>query len=65
MRDLVAWARKNKRPLSIRLVKGAYNEPASIAYPKKQDVDASFLALAVELIERAALEESFKPRKAG
>ncbi len=43
---------------AIRLVKGAYNEPASIAYPKKQDVDASFLALAVELIERAALEEA-------
>ncbi len=43
---------------AIRLVKGAYNEPASIAYPKKQDVDASFLALAVELVERAALEEA-------
>lgn len=35
-------------PLSpaIRLVKGAYMEPANIAYPKKAEVDANFLALA-------------------
>jgi proline dehydrogenase len=30
----------------IRLVKGAYREPADIAYPKKRDVDDNFLALA-------------------
>lgn len=35
-------------PLSpaIRLVKGAYMEPANIAYPRKAEVDANFLALA-------------------
>jgi len=43
---------------AIRLVKGAYNEPASVAYPKKQDVDRCYLALAVELLERAALKEA-------
>ena len=28
---------------AVRLVKGAYKEPASVAYPKKVDVDASYL----------------------
>jgi proline dehydrogenase len=39
-------------PLSpaIRLVKGAYMEPADIAYPKKADVDANFFALAKRLL---------------
>jgi proline dehydrogenase len=31
---------------SIRLVKGAYKEPASLAFPKKADVDESYFALA-------------------
>jgi len=31
---------------SIRLVKGAYREPADIAFPKKRDVDSNYLALA-------------------
>jgi proline dehydrogenase len=30
----------------VRLVKGAYREPASVAYPRKRDVDENFLALA-------------------
>ena len=30
----------------IRLVKGAYREPADVAYPKKRDVDENFLKLA-------------------
>ncbi len=34
----------------IRLVKGAYREPASIAYPKKRDVDANFIALAKQML---------------
>jgi proline dehydrogenase len=39
-------------PLSpaIRLVKGAYLEPANIAYPKKSDVDANYLTLAKLLL---------------
>ena len=31
---------------AIRLVKGAYLEPSSVAFPRKSDVDASYLALA-------------------
>ncbi len=38
----------------IRLVKGAYREPASVAYPKKRDVDRSYLELAKKLLERPA-----------
>jgi proline dehydrogenase len=34
----------------IRLVKGAYTEPRSIAYQKKADVDAAFARMAKELI---------------
>jgi proline dehydrogenase len=40
---------------NLRLVKGAYLEPVSVAYPKKADVDASFVRLA----ERMLLECSF------
>lgn len=40
------------RPLgpAIRLVKGAYQEPASVAFPRKKDVDESFFALSKELL---------------
>jgi proline dehydrogenase len=40
------------RPLdpAIRLVKGAYDEPASIAYRGKGEVDASYLDLAVSFL---------------
>lgn len=34
----------------VRLVKGAYREPASVAFPKKSDVDAAYLALAKRMI---------------
>jgi proline dehydrogenase len=30
---------------NLRIVKGAYLEPATIAYPRKRDVDAAYLAL--------------------
>jgi proline dehydrogenase len=36
---------------AIRLVKGAYLEPASVAYPKKADVDANFFKLASRLLQ--------------
>ena len=39
---------------AIRLVKGAYAEPPAIAFPRKQDVDASYLALGERLLEYAA-----------
>jgi len=35
---------------SIRLVKGAYNEPREIAFPRKQDVDDNYFALAKEML---------------
>lgn len=35
---------------SIRLVKGAYNELPSVAFPRKQDVDRSFVQLASTLL---------------
>jgi proline dehydrogenase len=37
----------------LRLCKGAYKEPADIAYPLKKDVDASYDRLAALLIEAA------------
>lgn len=36
---------------AIRLVKGAYSEPANVAFPRKQDVDENYLKLAKELID--------------
>ena len=36
---------------AIRLVKGAYLEPAAIAYPKKADVDANYFKLASRLLQ--------------
>ena len=35
---------------AIRLVKGAYLEPASVAYPKKADVDENFYKLSCRLL---------------
>jgi len=39
---------------SIRLVKGAYKEDASIAFPKKSDVDGNYFALAKEMLRAKA-----------
>jgi proline dehydrogenase len=41
------------RPLdpAIRLVKGAYDEPATIAYRDKRQVDASYMAIAVDILK--------------
>ena len=36
---------------AIRLVKGAYLEPESVAYPKKADVDANYFKLASRLLQ--------------
>lgn len=38
---------------AIRLVKGAYNEPAGVAFPKKRDTDAAYAALGATLLEAA------------
>lgn len=39
---------------SVRLVKGAYNEPAEIALPKKKDVDENYFQLAQRLLSPEA-----------
>jgi proline dehydrogenase len=36
---------------AIRLVKGAYLEPANVAYPQKTDVDANYLKIATRLLQ--------------
>jgi proline dehydrogenase len=38
----------------IRLVKGAYREPPEIAYPRKKDVDESYMHLALQLLSPQA-----------
>ncbi len=45
--DLIA------RGARVRLCKGAYAEPASVAYPKKEDVDRAYAELMEQLILRA------------
>lgn len=43
--------RLNQAGIRVRLVKGAYDEPATIAYPKKVEVDRQFEAEMRELLE--------------
>lgn len=44
----------NALGMRVRLVKGAYKEPASVAWQKKEDVDASFLSLMRLLLEHGS-----------
>ncbi len=46
------WA--NERGMRVRLCKGAYAEPESVAYPDKKDVDASFMRCTRLLLEHGA-----------
>ena len=39
---------------AIRLVKGAYLEPARVAFPRKEDVDKNYFALAAKLLSQEA-----------
>jgi proline dehydrogenase len=63
---LQAYLRRTPRDLeallplapAIRLVKGAYNEPADIAYPKKRDVDAHYFGLAIRLLTEAGRQRA-------
>jgi proline dehydrogenase len=43
--------RMNELGARVRLVKGAYKEPESVAYPRKADVDAAFLRLTRALLD--------------
>jgi proline dehydrogenase len=42
-----------ERGATIRMVKGAYREPADVAFPKKADTDASYLELSERLLDHA------------
>lgn len=41
---------------AIRLVKGAYREPANVAFPRKADVDDNYFKLATRLLGQEATE---------
>lgn len=45
-------ARLNEAGVMVRLCKGAYTEPDTIALSAKRDVDAAYLSLAKQLLER-------------
>ena len=45
----------------IRLVKGAYREPAGIAYPGKRDVDANYLSLATRMLQTIGQRRAPRP----
>jgi len=49
------------RGIGVRLVKGAYNEPAAVAFPKKSDVDANYFALAQVMLGAAARTAGSRP----
>ena len=55
-REMIKWASGRKNPVTFRLVKGAYNEPDSVAFPRKADVDANYLKLARRMLEDVGLE---------
>ncbi len=65
LRDLLAWARQRKRPLGIRLVKGAYwdyetilaqqREWPSPVWSKKPESDANYEKLSLLLLENIDL----------
>lgn len=45
----------------VRLCKGAYKEPAHIAFPKKADTDANFLKLAKQMLSDEARQRGMFP----
>ena len=61
LRDLIAWARKNSRPIGVRLVKGAYWDYETIlaqqrdwpvpVWSKKPESDANYEKLSLLLLE--------------
>ena len=65
LRDLIAWARKNARPLGVRLVKGAYWDYETIlarqrdwpvpVWSKKPESDANYEKLSLLLLENIDL----------
>ncbi len=49
---------------AVRLVKGAYNEPAEIAFPQKKDVDENYFHLAQRLLSPEARKMRVRPAMA-
>ena len=49
------------RGIGIRLVKGAYSEPADVAFPKKSDVDANYYALAQVMLDAGSRASGARP----
>ena len=49
------------RGIGIRLVKGAYKEPDTVAFPKKSDVDANYLALAQTMLDAGSRASGARP----
>jgi len=48
------------RGIGVRLVKGAYKESSSVAFPKKSDVDENFFKAAVAMLEPSTRPASFR-----
>lgn len=46
---------------TVRLVKGAYDEPPDLAFPSREEVDESYLCLARRLLDEAASPVGPKP----
>jgi proline dehydrogenase len=46
--------------IGVRLVKGAYKEPSSVAIPKKADVDEHYFKLAVAMLEPSGRPAGFR-----
>ena len=49
--DIEAMCRQG---VPVRLCKGAYREPAEVAFPRKRDVDANYVRLMLRLLDRGA-----------
>lgn len=47
--DIEALCRQG---IPVRLCKGAYREPPDVAFPKKKDVDANYVRLMIQLLDR-------------
>jgi proline dehydrogenase len=52
MRSEQDLERMNALGARVRLVKGAYQEPKSVAYPQKADVDAAYARMTTALLAR-------------
>jgi proline dehydrogenase len=46
--------------IGVRLVKGAYKEPDTVAFPKKTDVDENYFALATQMLEGVRRQNGFR-----